>query len=112
MKETLRVVRIKDGCLEQYRLFATQITEQPEECIAMFKRYDIESAKMWLTNISGKAHVIIHHCIGSSFAEKMKAWDDSDHPFDVWFRANMAQVYESERPADMELPEKLVDFKL
>lgn len=110
MKEVLFSVPIKSGCLDQYKQFAEQTVQRAKEYADMLQRYDIKTAKVWCTTINNKDFVLVHHYVGPTFNEKMKQWDTSPHPFDCWFRENMAAVYDTNRPGDMEQPEQVVDF--
>ena len=110
MKTVLFTIPLKDGCLAQYKSFLQESLARDSEYREMLQRYDIHSAKVWCNKINNKDYVFVYHAVGPDFEEKMKQWDHSDHPFDVWFRESIMAVYDINGVADMQSPEQLADF--
>ena len=111
MKSVLFCIPLKPGCLDQYLAFAKQSAEDPEAYSDMLRRYDILCAKIWHNNLGDQNYVYIYHEVDSEFEEKMKGWDTSEHPYDVWFRESIMAVYDIDSAATVTPPEHVLDFK-
>ena len=110
MKTVLFCISLKTNCLSHYENFAKETINRTAEYKAMLERYDIYCAKVWHKNIDHRDYVFVYHEVGPHFREKMKEWETSTHPFDVWFRKNMMAVYDIENAAGMQEPRALVDI--
>ncbi len=110
MKTVLFFIPLKKGALTQYEEFAKQTVEKKNEYKDLLNRYDIHSAKVFHKNISDKDYILVYHEVGPQFEEKMKSWDNSDHPFDTWFRNGIIAVYDITDASGMEKPRQIVDF--
>ncbi|MCF6776224.1 hypothetical protein L3V83_06510 [Thiotrichales bacterium 19X7-9] len=111
MKSVLFCIPLKADTLEQYLTFADETTERSSEYSDMLKRYDIHCAKIWHSKLENKDYVFVYHEVGPSFKEKMLDWDNSKHPFDVWFRNNIMAVYDITSAASVTEPNYVLDFK-
>ena len=109
-KTVLFCIPLKEGCLEQYKAFAKEVLERPDEYRDMFNRYDILSAKVWIKRFGDCDYVLVCHDVGPDFEEKMKGWDTSEYPYDQWFNKNIMAVYDVDNVEGMEKPEHLFDF--
>lgn len=110
MKTVMFFIPLKKNALKQYEEFAKQTIAKKDDYRELLKRYDIHSAKIFHKNISDRDYIFVYHEVGVQFAEKMKSWDTSQHPFDKWFRDNMMAVYDITDINGMEKPRQLVDF--
>lgn|SRR3989338_81453 len=111
MKTVLFCIPLKTGCLKQYLDFAHESVKRPKEYKEMMDRYDIHCVKIWHKNIEGRDHIFVYHEVGPHFAEKMKSWDSSQHPFDKWFRESIMAVYDIQDASGMEQPSSVIEFK-
>lgn len=109
MKPYLSVAKIRNGKLEAYRKFAAAITgPRKQEYADLLKRYGLKSTIVWIRQIDGKDYAIVYHDVSGNAHELLKGWLSSTHPFDVWFREQLAECYEDNFAAG----EYLFDFHL
>lgn len=110
MNNALFCIPLKDGTLAQYEAFVEESKTKSDDWLAMGKRYDIHSVKIWHKHIAGKDYILVMHDVGPEFEEKMTGWDTSSHPFDTWFRESMMKVYDIENAEGMEMPRMLASL--
>lgn len=111
MKSILFSIPLKQNCLEQYLNFVEQAEQlKKAEWKEMLSRYDIHCVKIWHKHINDQDYVFVYHEVGPDFEEKLKGWDNSEHPFDQWFNQQIMAVYDIENVDAMEAPKQLVDF--
>ncbi len=109
MKCALFCIPLKKGCLEQFKEFVKQTHEEKsEEWKEMLSRYDLSSVKVWYKNFNGVDYVFVYHDAGETYEEKLKGWDTSTHPFDIWFNAQIMAVYDVANVEGMESPAHLL----
>ncbi len=96
MKTVLFCIPLKTGCVKQFQDFVKQTTEQKsEEWKEMLARYDMSCLKIWIKNLEHRDYVFVYHELGPNFSEKIKGWNNSQHPFDQWFNQQIMTVYDT-----------------
>lgn len=96
MDTVLFCIPLKTDCAQQFRDFVTETSEQKsEEWKAMLARYDMSCVKVWVKTLEGRDYVFVYHECGPTFSEKIQGWNDSTHPFDQWFNAQITAVYDT-----------------
>lgn len=96
MKTVLFCIPLKKNCLDKFKNFIKQTSEnKSKEWKDMLARYDMSCVKVWYKLIEGKDYVFVYHETGPQFEEKIKGWNDSKHPFDQWFNQQITAVYDS-----------------
>ena len=96
MNAVLFCIPLKAGHLDQFKTFVKQTSEQKAaEWKEMLARYDMSCVKIWYKQINDQNYVFVYHETGKDFAEKIKGWNNSQHPFDQWFSAQITAVYDS-----------------
>lgn len=96
MKAMLFCIPLKTGCVEQFKAFVKQTSEKKaEEWKDMLARYDMSCVKVWIKKLENRDYVFVYHEVGTDFSEKIKDWDNSQHPFDQWFNQQIMAVYDS-----------------
>lgn len=61
----------------------------------MLARYDMACVKIWVKTLNDRDYVFVYHEVGPDFQEKIKDWDNSQHPFDQWFNQQIMSVYDT-----------------
>lgn len=101
MKPILFCIPLKPNCLQQYRNFIADASKsKQQEWKEMFVRYDILSVKVWVKKIADIDYAFVYHTVGPNFDEKIKNWNDSQHPFDQWFNQQIMAFYNSSATED------------
>jgi len=96
MKTVLFCIPLKMDCLEKFKNIVKQTSEKKaDEWKNMLARYDMSCVKIWHKLIDDKDYVFVYHETGPQFEEKIKAWNNSQHPFDNWFNQQIMAVYDS-----------------
>ncbi len=104
----LIVVPFKEGRVDAYRKFAEVITgPKKREYADMLRRLGLKSTRVWIQALGGKEYAVVYHDAEEKAADHLKHWMVSTHPFDVWFREQLAGFYEG----PIEPSQHLFDFE-
>lgn len=95
MQTLLSATFLKTGALDAYKKFIAEIMgPRNQEYKELLKRYGLRTVKVWYEKVSGRDYVMIVHEAEDNAMEKLKEWDSSTHPFDLWFGEQLNQHYE------------------
>ena len=95
MQPMLLAIPLKHGKLAAYKAFVAEITgPKKREYSDLLKRYGLTSVTVWYHKIGGKEYAMVLHNTKGDASERLKHWPSSTHPFDVWFREQLANCYE------------------
>ena len=110
MNSILFCMTLKKNCLAQYKECIKEALLRQKEWGEMLKRYDLHSVSAWHHNINDKEYVFVQHNAGPQYAEKLKGWETSEHPFDIWFRHKIMAVLDIDNIDGMIQLPQLVHF--
>ena len=95
MQTLLFTTFLKPGMLAPYKKFLQEIVgPRKAEYKDLLKRYGLITTKAWHEKIEGKDLVTIMHEAEEDALERLKGWDSSTNPFDLWFGEQLNQCYE------------------
>ncbi len=96
MKKSLFIAKIRPGKMKAYHDFGRVITgERKKEYKALLARYGFKVTRVWTQHIGNEGYALIYHEVTEGAEERLKEWDSSTHPFDMWFRDQLEQIYEN-----------------
>lgn len=111
MNSALFTVPLKPNSLEKFKDIINHTFEhKSDEWRDMLSRYDLSSVKIWCKHFDGVDYAFVYHDAGDAFEEKLKGWDESTHPFDIWFNDQLMSVYDVANIEGMQAPEHLLDL--
>lgn len=111
MSSVLFVSALKKDASEAFKQFVKDTAaEKSVDWKDMLARYDMSSVRIWLGQLEGRDYVFVAHDVGDDFAEKIKLWDQSEHPFDQWFNKQIMSVYDSQSVDSMAAPAQLLEM--
>ncbi len=109
MPSVLFVNPLKPGKLNAYKTFVAEFTgPRKEEYLDLLKRYGLKSSKVHYHKIADKEFMIVMHESEPGKQELLAGWVNSTHPFDVWFKGQLANLHDFEYAG---MPEMILDFK-
>ncbi len=95
MQDLLSANFLKPGTLDAYKKFIAEIIgPRNQEYKELLKRYGLGTVKVWHEKVSGKDYVMVVHEAEDDALERLKDWEASNHPFDLWFGEQLNQYYE------------------
>lgn len=82
--------------MDAYKKFTAEITgPKKKEYKDLLHRLRMKTTKVWYTKVAGKDYVFVIHDAEDDVLERLKEWDVSTHPFDIWFREELKKYYEN-----------------
>lgn len=85
---------IKPGQLEAVKQFInTCIHDKNAKYQDLLKRYDLNDTRFWTQSMHGKDYLLFTHHMGPNGFDRLNEWNDSKHPFDLWFKDQLAQLF-------------------
>ena len=99
---------LKPGKLDEYKAFMAEFTgPRLGEYVDLLRRYGLKSSKVYYHRVADKEFVIVMHEAEDGARERLSKWNTSAHPFDIWFRTQLAVLHDLE---DAGLAEAILDF--
>ena len=97
MKSILFVNPLRPGKLEEYKVFAAEITgPRRKEFIDLLKRYRLKTSEVWVHQLGDINYVIVRHEVENAIANPLANWLTSTHPFDQWFQQQLSRLHDME----------------
>ena len=102
---------IKNGRVEAVKAFVKQcIHEKKAEYQDLLTRYDLNDTRFWVQTMHGKSYLLFTHNMGPEGYNKLAEWNDSQHPFDVWFKEQLGELFANDH--DTQQPEYLDNIEV
>ncbi|MBX9704686.1 MAG: hypothetical protein K5Q00_00395 [Gammaproteobacteria bacterium] len=113
MSELLLVNQIRPGQLNAYKAFLASLLEsRKEEYTAFLKRYDMVGSTVHYHKIDEVEFVVVRHSLGPNAYERLANYPTSEHPFDMWFKEQLAILHDIEQVSKAGQPQELFAFEL
>ncbi len=110
MSSVVFVNPLKPGKLADYKAFMAEFTgPRRTEYIDLLTRYGLKTAKVYYHKIADHEFVIVRHEVEPGKEALLAGWMDSTHPFDLWFKTQLASLHDFEYAG---MPEAILDFKV
>jgi|GEM_PF-3576552 len=95
MPISLTILPLKPGMTEEYKTFAnTLLTSKKKEYQARLKYYDLGKTTIWIETILDRDYSIVAHEAGINSKKLLANWEQSTHPFDLWFREQVSNCFD------------------
>jgi hypothetical protein len=98
--------------VESWKAFARELVERrADEVQDMNERYGLTSHRAWLETSGDGNHYVVVEIEGKGAEKFLQRLAKSDHPFDVWFRAQISDAHgiDFENPPRVKPPELFLD---
>ena len=97
MKTILFINPLKPGKLEEYKVFAAEITgPRRKEFVDLLKRYHLKTSEVWHHKLGDIDYVIVRHEVENDIVDPLANWPTSTHPFDQWFQRQLNKLHDME----------------
>ncbi len=101
---------LKPEKLNEYKAFMAEFTgPRKTEYLDLLSRYGLKSAKVHYHKIGNQEFVIVMHEQEPGKEALLANWPGSNHPFDLWFKEQLANLHDFEYAG---APEMILDFKV
>ena len=101
---------LKKNSLKKYKKIMNEAIFRGKEYSELCERYEIKSVKVWVIEFGGTEHAFIYHDVGEGFQKKASEWNNSKHPFDLWFNDKLMSVYDADAIDSSDASMKIADF--
>lgn len=113
MSELFLANQIRSGKLDAYKELLNDLAgSRKEEYIEFLKRYDLTGSKVHYHKIDDVEFVVARHGLGPNAYARLANWSTSEHPFDVWFRDQLAILHDFEKVDKAGAPQELFSFEV
>lgn len=101
---------LKPGKLNAYKAFMAEFTgPRKVEYLDLLQRYGLTTSKVHYHKIGNQEFVIVAHEQEPGKENLLTHWMESQHPFDLWFKDQLAQLHDFEFAG---VPDLILDFKV
>lgn len=113
MNELLLANPMRPGKLGEYKEFLNSLLEsRKEEYIEFLKRYDLTGSTAHYHKLNGVEFIIVRHSLGPNAYARLANWPTSEHPFDVWFKEQLAIFHDFEEVDKAGQPQEIFAFEV
>ena len=88
------------------------LESRKEEYTAFLKRYDLTGSTVHYHKLNDVEFVIVRHSLGPDAYARLANWPTSEHPFDMWFKEQLAIFHDFEEVDKAGQPQELFAFEV